>query len=799
MDLTATFVLPPDVVLSPVTDLSSEQRRQFSSADGDYALTRPGLRTQSKIVTAEVAALLREFGRPSTIAAAVIRYSNSIGSDPEETLEQAFPFLVRMIDSHILVAPGSGHAVSIAASLRSGEFVGGYQITHSVQVLEDTEVYQALADGRTVAVKILRAGSGAAAKEALDREEFLLRLLDGTVSPKLAGVGEHEDRKYLITEWYEGVAATAAAAELRRDPSGSGDLLRLCVSVARAYAHLHAQGVIHSDVHPRNVLVDGAGRVRVIDYGLAVTCNDVLAGVRKAPRGGVGYYLDPEFAAARLAHDAAAAATPASEQYSVAAMLYFLFTGFHYIEFSAEKDEMRRQIVAEPPRPFAPRTDPWPEVEAVLARALSKQPSQRFASLLDLAGRLDAVGPPPVAEQTSGKLRSDSATTWRRSADALVDSTVRSLSRGGHLFGTGITAAPTASVNFGASGTAYALYRLSCLRGDASLLSLADIWAARAFQAMADRAAFRNDELEIVPSVVGEVSLYHTSSGVHAVQALISHAMGDLASTDAAVHNYIVASSKPCEKLDLTLGRASTLIGCSLLLDAVSRMSALDLQPLVELGNGVMSRLWEDLDSLDSAGQPGKIVHLGIAHGWAGVLYATLTWCGSAGTALPQGTSERLRELANCAEPQGRGLRWRIRTDAARSRQPMYTSGWCNGSAGYVFLWTEAFRHLQDPKYLILAERAAWNSWEEPYVADSLCCGLAGVAYGLLALYRTSGNRRWWLNAQELGRRALKETGLSPFPDSLYKGTLGVALLVADLDRPHAAAMPMFEREYRSD
>ncbi len=795
MDFSATFVLPADVVLTPVGDLTAEMRRQFSSAEGDFALTRPGLRTQSKIVTGEVAALLREFAEPRTIADAVIGYSRSTGSDPEETLDQAFGFLVRMIEAHFLVSPGTEQALAITASLSPGDVVGGQRLRHTVQVLEDVEVYQATRGDRTVALKILRAGGGAGSRRALEREELLLRHLDDTVTPELVECGVHDGRKYLATEWCDGVPATTAAAELRREPSGSRAVLGLCVSIVRAYAHLHAQGVIHADVHPRNVLVDGTGRVRIIDYGLAITSGDVIPGIGDVPRGGVSFYLDPEFAAARLAGLPAPASTQASDQYSIAAMLYFLLTGFHYAEFSAEKQEMRRQIAEDPPRPFAPRADAWPEAEAVLARALSKQPVRRFVSLTEFADRLEAAASPAIANPADS--RTGSADAWAEPAQALVDSIVRSLSRDGRLYRDGVPTAPTVSVNYGASGLAYALYRLSCLREDPSLLSLADSWATRALRAMGEPAAFRNEQLDVVPRVVGEIALYHTRSGVHAVRALISHAMGDLTSTTTAVQDYIAAAGKPCTNIDLTLGTASTLVGSSLLLDAVAGMPAFDSGPLADFGGGVLARMWQELDEHAPIGQPGRLPHLGIAHGWAGLLYATLMWCGTTGTALPPGTARRLRELALHAEPKGRGLRWKIRTDPAGRRAPNYTSGWCNGSAGQVFLWTEAARQLGDPEYLHLAERAGWNSWEEQHVMDSLCCGLAGVAYGLLCLYRETGNRSWLLKAQETARRALEESALSQFPHSLYKGTAGVALLAAELDHPHTAAMPMFEREYR--
>jgi serine/threonine-protein kinase len=122
--------------------------------------------------------------------------------------------------------------------------------------------------------------------------------------------------------------------------------------------------------------------------------------------------------------------------------------------------------------------------------------------------------------------------------------------------------------------------------------------------------------------------------------------------------------------------------------------------------------------------------------------------------------------------------------------------GWCNGSAGFVFLWTLAHRELGDPAWLALAEAAAMNAWESPDGNGSLCCGLGGRAYALLNYHRHAGGPEWLARARDLANRAaLDVEKASEREDSLYKGSIGVALLAADLARPEAAAMPFFEEE----
>ena len=77
-----------------------------------------------------------------------------------------------------------------------------------------------------------------------------------------------------------------------------------------------------------------------------------------------------------------------------------------------------------------------------------------------------------------------------------------------------------------------------------------------------------------------------------------------------------------------------------------------------------------------------------------------------------------------------------------------------------------------------------------------LCCGLAGRAYALLNLHRAGGDRLWLARARDLAGQAVtsvRENALRR--DSLYKGDIGVAALIADLDRPDDAAMPFYDRD----
>jgi len=895
--LSGPLVLPADLLLVPVAELSQAARLQLNCQEGDVAITRPRLRTPSRLVSAGAADLLREFASPSTVAEAVIRRSRACGDDPEATLEGAYPLLARLVREGFLVSASDAEARRIEASWETGERIAGCMVQCCLQVLEDTEVYQVRAGPtrREAALKIERPAPGAerAAERAagpsaeaaasrraparrgvaagLDREAAILAHLArctraGTpgaagspgaahpVAPRLLAAGRWRERRFLLLEWCAGVDAQTAAAEARErgGEEGRAAILALCRAVAGAYATLHRQGVLHGDVHPRNVLVPAGGGVRLIDFGFA--CRRGGQGGRaQAGRGGVAFYFEPEYAVAVLAGRTPPAVSAAGEQYAVAALLYLLAAGTHYLDFSLERETMLRQIAELPPRTFADRgAGAWPELEAVLGRALAKAPADRFPSLAALGAALQAVPvaataagaepvtmpaaplPPAGPARVSGA--GSLATALRRAGPAaeLLAEVLARVRPGGRLWESGLPEAPFASVQLGAAGVAVALYRMALAREDAELLSLADLWSARAASAEAGAGsepdpAFYSPRLDITPETVGRASLLHTAPGVRCTAALIANALDDRAGVSRAMAAFVAAARQPCPSPDLALGRSGLLLGSALLLDALAGAAGGDAppDPLQALGDELLAGIWRQLDPLPPLAACPEAPNLGMAHGWAGYLYATLRWCQATGRPLPPGLAARLGELADSAESWGRGARWRWHGQPpaeghglAVPAAPRWMAGWCNGSAGMVHLWTLASRMpalssdshpgtaplaratASPDRWMQLAHAAAWHAWEADDQVESLCCGLAGRAYALLDLYQVGAGADWLARARILANRAAVASSLAVTdapeasqPHSLYRGQLGIAALAADLERPEAAAMPLFGDE----
>jgi serine/threonine-protein kinase len=808
MQMTEPMMLPVDLLLMPIEDLPEHVRQQVQADEGDYALTRPNSRTPSRIVDAAAADLLKEFRTPITIVEAVIRYSRERKVDPERILEEAFPMLEKLAGSRLLVPSTSEDAKKILPSLEVPSRFMEFEVVHCIQSLDDTELYQVRGeDGQYAALKLGRANASDRARRMFDREAAMLERLAGGSSPRLLRSGTTESgQRYLVMEWCAGRDCASVSALLRAEVGVASrrKLLALCSSILDAYARLHERNVIHSDIHPRNVLVDDEGGVKIIDFGFA-RISGIESEFRGAQRAGVAFFFEPEYAKAAQGKLGPPASTALGEQYALAALLYSIATGNHYLEFSIEKEEMLRQIVEDPPLPFIRRGVPaWPELEQVLGKALAKRPAERFATAADFASAVAAIA------QSEDAVAVEEVVTPAAFPEAqqMVRSVLARMDVGGSLFVAGLDAAPRTSVTYGSAGIAYALYRMACSRDDCRLLATADLWAARSARDLVRPDAFYNSDIDITPEIVGHISPYHTASGVYAVQLLIARAQGDLLTQQMAMEQFLSAvEQETCDSLDVTLGRSGALLGAAFLLNAIKGCKYLDATALAGFGNGMLQNIWAELDTFRPIRECRQISYSGAAHGWAGILFATLNWCKVSGAAFPRHLEERLDQLARMAERFGRSTRWKwsIRQSGSPSQGSPYMAGWCNGSAGFVFLWSLAHEMIGRAEFARLAEGAAFDCWESESQIGNLCCGFGGQAYALLNMYKHSGEAGWLYRAQALTQRAARSIREMPpgegfqdlvlRSDSLYKGELGVALLAEELNRPEFAAMPFFELE----
>ncbi len=459
MSVADPLQLSQGIAFIPIQDLPEDVqerlRDQFGACTG-HAITQTRGRRSSILVSEDTAQLLQEFATASTIVDAVIRFSCQRDLDPERVLEASFPTLRRCLDDGYLVESKAQHPLALKHAYAVGDRVGGGVVIRSLHTLEDSEIYQVALDaGGLAALKVLRTSRSTSAAETFQREAAVLEHLGGRIAPQLLGVGVEAGNPWLMLEWCDGVPVAMAANVLRVSPGRDRELLSLCRRITQAYAQIHAEGVVHGDAHPGNLILAPDGRVRLVDFGLACWA-DLPPTCPEAPRGGVPAYIAPDQADAMLSGAAPGPATESSELYCLASVLYEILTGHGYLEFALDEREMLRQIVEDAPLPFTRVGRPsWPEVEGPLRAALAKDPTGRPASIAELDQMLAAAEPSGAAARSAASGASAPSRTIL-ALDRLLENVLSYARPGGQWFTGGVPTAPLVSIAYGSGGLALA-------------------------------------------------------------------------------------------------------------------------------------------------------------------------------------------------------------------------------------------------------------------------------------------------------------------------------------------------------
>lgn len=239
--------------------------------------------------------------------------------------------------------------------------------------------------GRTVAVKILPAAL-AADPDAINRLRREARTAAQLNHPNIATIHAFEEageRLFIVMEYVEGEPLTNA---IRRGPLPETEVRRIGARIAEALAEAHAKGIVHRDIKPDNVIVNGQ-RVKVLDFGIAKRVGAEASGPNdptafKTQTGmiiGTVTYMSPEQALGRPV-DAR------TDLFSLGVLLYEAATG--RLPFQGQSlTETLMQIARDEPAPLRGAVSPG--LEGIIRRCLQKNPEDRFASAQELADALE--------------------------------------------------------------------------------------------------------------------------------------------------------------------------------------------------------------------------------------------------------------------------------------------------------------------------------------------------------------------------------------------------------------------------
>ena len=193
--------------------------------------------------------------------------------------------------------------------------------------------------------------------------------------------GSDGDRHFIVTELVSG--ETLASVLAREGPLAPARALEIAIQVCRALAAAHVGGVVHRDVKPGNVMVIGAGGVKVVDFGIARA-----AGFEALTRSGLvigsAPYLSPEQARGEPGE-------PRSDLYGLGCLLYEMVTGRPPFAGETALATLFLHVYGTPPPPS--EVAPVPRaLEAIVLRCLEKDPSRRYESAQALEAALQGVG-----------------------------------------------------------------------------------------------------------------------------------------------------------------------------------------------------------------------------------------------------------------------------------------------------------------------------------------------------------------------------------------------------------------------
>jgi serine/threonine-protein kinase len=268
--------------------------------------------------------------------------------------------------------------------LRAGELLDHYQIERVVATSGMATIYRATDanSGRVVAIKLphFELESDPVFYDRFQREEAIGQTLD---HPGIVKVFAEEDRSrlYMVLEWVEGRLLRQALNETGRFSVERA--LRITREILDALDYLHAQGVVHRDLKPDNVMLDADDHIKLIDFGLASK-----AGARRLTWGRFSKTVaTPDYVAPEQVHGKRGDAR--SDLYSLGIILYEMLAGQTPFPGLDSLVVLNTKLRTDPPRLRKVAPEISPALEEAVMRAIERNPQQRYQHARDFAWDLE--------------------------------------------------------------------------------------------------------------------------------------------------------------------------------------------------------------------------------------------------------------------------------------------------------------------------------------------------------------------------------------------------------------------------
>ena len=246
--------------------------------------------------------------------------------------------------------------------------------------------------GRDVALKVLRTAGGKdeEARKRFRREARALSLLSHPAISTVFDFDSDDGIDFLVMELVEG---ERLQDRLRGAPLAEQEVADIGAQIAAALAAAHEQGVIHRDLKPGNVMVTPKGRVKLLDFGLALLCPGAAPSPETRSLTELGHvigtlaYMSPEQLLGKESDER-------SDLYSLGVILYEMATGRRPFDAPLSTALVNDVLHRPAPRPGTHGVQLTPSLESLLVSLLEKDPKRRPGSAARVEGALRSVHSP---------------------------------------------------------------------------------------------------------------------------------------------------------------------------------------------------------------------------------------------------------------------------------------------------------------------------------------------------------------------------------------------------------------------
>jgi eukaryotic-like serine/threonine-protein kinase len=313
------------------------------------------------------------------------------------------------VAQHSVTLPGHPHPSPLPRGVGAGRntpsqnklssVLGDYELLAELGRGGMGVVYKArqISLGRTVALKMILRGALASDADVArfqSEAEMAARLEHPNIVP-LYEVGQFDGQPYFSMKW---IAGTTLAKRLADGPLPPREAAEILAPICRAVHFAHTQGVLHRDLKPSNILIDEANRPHVTDFGLAKRLADDGTLTHSGAVVGTPSYMAPEQAGGQRGEIG-----PASDIYSLGAILYQMLTGRPPFQAASPVDTVLMVLEQEPLPPRVVNAKADRDLEMISLKAIQKPIGLRYASAAAMADDLESyLAGEPVSARSGG-------------------------------------------------------------------------------------------------------------------------------------------------------------------------------------------------------------------------------------------------------------------------------------------------------------------------------------------------------------------------------------------------------------